>query len=88
MDKALFGFISLIGIIHLILVVVPFVNTLKSDIPRKSKLLRCLFLVSVPIVGAMVFHFRYRNSLFSEKAYEISGAEERAKWGTLAPDDD
>ncbi len=88
MNSALFGFLIVVGIFHLLLVMIPIINTLQASISGKSKLVWCLFLLFLPVIGVAFFHFRYRTSLFHGKAYEISAAEERARSGTLAPRDD
>ena len=72
MDKALIGFLGLFGILHLLLVVVPITTTLRATISGKSKLLWCAFLVFLPFIGAALFHFRFRTSLFSGKVWEPS----------------
>ena len=87
MSQALIGFISVVLIIHLILIAVPLRDTLRSGISTVSKTLWCLFLLLLPIVGAVVFHYRFRSGLYHGPAYERSAAEERAASGTLAPDD-
>lgn len=87
MDKAWLGFFILFIILHVILIVVPIAHTLRAAISTKSKLLWCGFLVFVPLLGAGLFHFKYRASLLLGKSYQRSAAEERASSGTLAPDD-
>lgn len=88
MDSALIGFLIVFGAFHLLLVVPPIMNTFKASISAKSKIFWCLFLMLLPLIGVLIFHFRYRASLFHGKTYEISAAEERARSGTLAPRDD
>ena len=87
MDNALIGFIIIFGTFHLLLVVIPIINTLRASISATSKILWCIFLVLLPFIGVAFFHFRFRSSLFQGKAYERSTAEERASSGTLAPHD-
>ena len=87
MSNALIGFLIVFGVAHLLLIVVPILNTLRAAISGKSKIIWCLFLLFLPLVGVAMFHFRYRASLFQGKGYEISAAEERARSGTLAPHD-
>ncbi len=87
MDSALIGFSIVSGAFHLLLVVLPVMYTLKAPISLESKIFWCLFLMLLPLIGVLIFHFRYRASLFHGKTYEISAAEERARSGTLAPRD-
>ncbi|MFT5112301.1 MAG: hypothetical protein ACI8P9_001625 [Parasphingorhabdus sp.] len=56
-----------------------------TSISGMSKILWCLFLIILPLLGALIFHFRFRLSLIQGQAYEISAVEERARFGTLAP---
>ena len=88
MSSALTGFLIVFGAAHFVLIVIPVINTLQASISGKSKIFWCLFLIFLPLVGVLIFHFRYRASLFQGKTYEISAAEERARSGTLAPRDD
>jgi hypothetical protein len=87
MSKALIGFLAVVGIIHLILVVIPIKDTVQAPISVKSKLVWCLFLILLPIIGAFVFHRWFKSGAYQGKNYEISAADERARSGTLAPDD-
>jgi len=87
MDKAWLGFFILFICVHVFLIVIPIAHTLRAAISTKSKLLWCGFLIFVPLFGAVLFHFKYRASLFLGKRYQRSAAEERASSGTLAPDD-
>ena len=88
MGKEWIGILGVLGIFHLVLVVVPVVETLKSGLSLKSRLAWSLFLLLTPFVGVALFHFRYRSSLFRGEGWNISAADERARSGTLAPDDD
>jgi hypothetical protein len=72
MDKALIGFLVVLGISHLILVVVPITTTLRASIAGKSKMLWCAFLVFLPFIGVALFHIRFRTSLFLGKTWEPS----------------
>jgi len=72
MDKALIGILAVLGMVHLILVVVPVVTTLRASISGKSKMLWCAFLLFIPFVAVAFFHFRFRTSLFMGKAWEPS----------------
>ena len=72
MGSALFGFLMILGIVHLLLIAVPLGTTLKAPISLQSKLLWCAFLVFLPFLGAGLFHFRYRSSLFHGKPYDPS----------------
>ena len=87
MDKAWLGFFILFICVHVLLIVIPIMHTLRAAISTKSKLLWCGFLIFVPLLGAGLFHFKFRASLFLGKKYQRSAAEERASSGTLAPDD-
>ncbi len=87
MGNALIGFFIIFGTFHLLLVVVPVLNTLRASISAKSKILWCIFLVLFPFIGVAFFHFRFKSSLVQGKAYERSAAEERASSGTLVPRD-
>lgn len=88
MDTALIGFLVIFIPIHVFLIAIPVTNTLRATISAKSKVLWCGFLLFIPLIGAAVFHFKYKTSLFQGKAYKISAADERARSGTLAPRDD
>jgi hypothetical protein len=72
MDKALIGFLVVLGILHLLLVVVPITTTLRASISGKSKILWCAFLVLLPFIGVALFHFRFRTSLLLGKTWEPS----------------
>jgi hypothetical protein len=87
MSTALTGFLIVFGVAHFVLIVIPIINTLQAPISGKSKVFWCLFLIFLPLVGVLIFHFRYRTSLFQGKTYQISAAEEQARSGTLAPRD-
>jgi hypothetical protein len=87
MNNALIGFLVVLLPLHLLLIAIPVMRTLRANISGKSKLTWCAFLILLPFVGAALFHFKYRASLFQGKGYEISAAEERARSGTLAPRD-
>jgi hypothetical protein len=83
MDKALIGFLGVLGILHLLLVVVPFTTTLRASISAKSKLLWCAFLLLLPFIGVALFHFRFRSSLFQGKVWEPSSHD----LGAIKPHD-
>ena len=87
MSKPLIGFLAVIGIVHLFLIVIPLKDTLQASISTKSKAAWCLFLILLPIIGAFVFHRWFKSGAYQGKNYEISAAEERARSGTLSPDD-
>jgi hypothetical protein len=74
MSSALKGMLILIAISHFMLIVIPVLNTLYASISKKSKLFWCAFLIFLPFVGAAVFHFRYRNSLFQEESHTTKRA--------------
>ena len=86
MNSATTGILVFAGVTHLLLIVIPVCDTLRSSVSRQSKLLWCIFLLLVPIIAAALFHFKYRSSLVLDN-YKRSSAEERARAGTLAPDD-
>ena len=87
MTKALIGFLAVTGIVHLFLIVIPLKDTIQAPISIKSKVSWCLFLIFLPIIGAFVFHRLFKSGAYQGKSYEISAAEERARSGTLSPDD-
>ncbi len=87
MSKALIGFIAVVGIVHLFLVVIPLRDTLRARISTQSKLAWISFLLLLPFVGAFVFRYFFNSGAYQGDNYEISAAEERARSGTLAPDD-
>ncbi len=87
MSNALIGFAAVAGILHLFLVVVPLKDTLLAPISARSKTAWSLFLLLLPFVGAFVFHRYFRSGAYQGETYEISAAEERARSGTLAPDE-
>jgi hypothetical protein len=87
MNKPLIGFLAVVGIVHLFLIVIPLKDTLRASISTKSKVAWCLFLILLPIIGAFVFHRWFRSGAYQGKNYEISTADERARSGTLSPDD-
>ena len=87
MSKALIGFIALVGAIHLFLIVIPIKDTLQAPISARSKFAWCLFLILLPIISAFVFHRWFRSGAYQGETYEISAADERARSGTLSPDD-
>ena len=70
MSQAIIGILVVVGIFHLLLVIVPIINTLRAPISGKSKLIWCAFLVFLPFFGVAFFHFRFRSSLYQGKAYE------------------
>ena len=72
MDKALIGFLAVLGIFHLLLVVVPITTTLRTSISGRSKVLWCAFLVLLPFIGVALFHFRFKTSLFLGKTWKPS----------------
>ena len=87
MSKSLIGFVAVIGIVHLFLIVIPLKDTLQACISTKSKVAWSLFVILLPIIGAFVFHRWFKSGAYQGKNYEISAAEERARSGTLSPDD-
>ena len=87
MSKALIGFLAIVGIVHLFLIAIPIKDTLQAHISAKSRVAWCLFLILLPVIGAFVFHRWFKSGAYQGKNYEISPAEERARSGTLSPDD-
>lgn len=87
MDSAIIGFLVLFGIVHLLLIAIPVGTTLHSPISMQSKLLWCAFLIFLPIVGAALFHYRYRTGLFHGKPYEPSAHDLGAGNWRDSPDD-
>ncbi len=88
MDTAIMGFLAIFIPIHVLFVAIPVRDTLRATISTNSKMLWCGFLLFVPLIGAALFHYKYKTGLFQGGTYEISAAEERARSGTLAPRDD
>ena len=88
MNTAFFGFLVVIVPLHLLLIAIPIKDTLRSAISLKSKLVWIGFLVLLPLIGVLIFHYKYKTGLFQGRVYEVNAAEERARSGTLAPDDD
>ena len=74
MSNALKGILIVIAIAHFFLIVVPITNTLCASISKKSKLAWCAFLLFLPFVGAAIFHFRYRDSIFQEEDHKTKRA--------------
>ena len=72
MDRALLGFLVVFGTMHVLLIVIPLRDTLKSNISPASKFVWCSFLLLVPFLGAAVFHYRFRSGLFQGKGWEPS----------------
>ena len=61
MGSAMVGFLVVFGVLHLLLIAVPIANTLKASISATSKLVWCLFLLLLPGVGVLIFHFKFRS---------------------------
>jgi hypothetical protein len=74
MSSVLKGILIVTAIAHLLLIAVPFTNTLCASISKKSKLTWCAFLLFLPFVGAAIFHFRYRDSIFQEEDHKTKRA--------------
>jgi hypothetical protein len=87
MENALIGFLVVAIPVHLLLIAIPVTTTFRADISIKSKLLWCGFLFCAPFIGAALFHFKFRPSLFRGRLSEINTASERTRSGTLAPCD-
>ena len=79
MSNALKGVLILIAVSHLMLIVIPVLNTLYASISRKSKMFWCAFLILLPFVGIAIFHFRYRVSLFQKESDDAKRALIRAE---------
>ena len=88
MENSTLGMLVFAGCVHVLLVVVPLLHTLRAPISASSKIGWCLFLLLIPFVAVAIFHFCFRASLFRGESWDISAADERARSGTLAPDDD
>ena len=89
MSNALKGFLILLAISHFMLIVIPVLNTLYASISKKSKMFWCAFLIFIPFVGAAVFHFRYRASLFQEESHTTKRAlikAEKQKYSQYSDD--
>jgi len=90
MSNALKGVLILIAISHVMLIIIPVLNTLYASISQKSKLLWCAFLILLPFIGAAIFHFRYRASLFQEEDHKTKRAlikAERQKYSQYGNND-
>jgi hypothetical protein len=74
MSNALKGVLILIVVSHLMLIVVPVLNTLYASVSKRSKAFWCAFLIFLPFVGVGIFHFRYKSSLFQEDSDDIKRA--------------
>jgi hypothetical protein len=75
MSKEIIGILAVAGIFHLILVIVPVMNTLRASISSKSKLIWCAFLVLLPFIAVTFFHFRFKSGLYQGKAYEPASSD-------------
>lgn len=87
MDSAIIGVLALLGIVHVVLIAVPLGTTLRAPISGRSKFSWCMFLLLAPFVGAVLFHLRYRSSLFLGKPYEPSTRDLGVKNWRDSPDD-
>ena len=87
MDKSLIGALVFFGFWHLYLVLVPVRNVMRARISLQSRLFWSAVLLFIPFLGVAVMHFFYGTGLLHKGGYELSAAEERARSGTLAPDD-
>jgi hypothetical protein len=63
MSEALTGFLAVFICLYVSLIVVPITHTLRASISAKSKIFCCAFLLAFPLLGAAVFHFKYKTSL-------------------------
>ena len=74
MSNAWKGVLIFVAVSHFMLIVIPVLNTLYASISNKSKLFWCSFLIFLPYIGAAIFHFRYRDSLFQEEDHKTKHA--------------
>ena len=90
MSSAVKGVLILLAIVHLFLILIPLMNTLQSSISRRSKLFWSAFLLLLPFVGAAIFHFFFRASVFQEESHETKRAyiEAERKRHSLYGNDD
>ena len=86
MENAVIGFLVFFGIFHLLLIAIPIGTTLRAPISGQSKILWCAFLILAPFIGAALFHFRYRSSLFRGKPYQPSAHDLGARNWRDSPD--
>ena len=87
MENTTIGLLGFFGFWHLFLIVIPLRNVARAKISRASRITWCALLVFVPFIGVVIMHFLYGTGLFHRTLYEVSSADERARSGTLAPDD-
>lgn len=87
MENTTIGILVFFGFWHLFLIAIPLRNVARAKISRKSRIAWCALLVFVPFIGVVIMHFLYGTGLFYRTLYEVSSADERARSGTLAPDD-
>ncbi len=87
MENTTIGILSFFGFWHVFLIVIPLKNVARAKISLASRLTWSAILVFVPFIGVVIMHFLYGTGLFHRSLYEVSPAEERARSGTLAPDD-
>ena len=87
MDNTIPGALVFFGFWHLFLIVIPFRNVARGTISLKSRIAWCALLVFIPFIGVSVMHFLYGTGLFQRTLYEVNSADERARLGTLAPND-
>ena len=88
MSNTILGVLVFFGFWHLFLIAIPLRNVLRAKISAPSKWVWCGILVLIPFIGVVVMHFLYGTGLFHRSLYQVSAADERARSGTLAPNDD
>ena len=87
MDNTILGGLVFFGFWHLFLIVIPLRNVARAKISLKSRIAWSALLVFAPFIGVIVMHFLYGTGLFQRTLYEVNSADERARSGTLVPDD-
>jgi len=87
MNNTILGVLVFFGFWHLFLIVIPLRNVVRAKISVNSRIAWCALLVFIPFIGVILMHFLYGTGLFHRTLYEVNSADERARSGTLAPDD-
>ena len=88
MSSALIGILGLLAIVHLLLVIIPIIHTIRAPISGRSKLAWYAFLLLLPFIGVFYFHRKFRLSLFLGKKYEPSSRDVGAPSGFSRRDHD
>ncbi|NKB76406.1 MAG: hypothetical protein GKR96_05010 [Gammaproteobacteria bacterium] len=87
MSSAVIGFLVVFGIVHMMLITIPILDVVKAPFSLRDRLIWVLLLLLLPVIGVGLYRFIYRSSLSNGTGYEVSAAEERARSGTLSPQD-